>query len=377
MTPHLTAYFAYQGLVQVFQARYQKARHYARMAMGKAAHMDVAHTETLTEWHRGLAFITVLVFIAQLWQLALGYTMLFRLLPKQLNPSQPWYDFREEVQCVIVGGLFLLLGVVNCGVTIQTLVEKRRQNLRAAAEQQRAALADPPGERTSLLSGSGTGSNGNLSAAGVPAPLRASSAYAIPSALSTPVAPPATRPGPLQIHSARSGSGLNGAGQGGSTTPVGLPVSGRLGSGGGPGANNDSPLFDGTLIASSGSSSSLNQAMAQLAMEQAAAAAAAAGGSSSARGRVPSLPIGTSSANGKTADATLRIDSSESRDQHIYRGSSDDDGGSEAAHGGGGALELDNLSEDIGPSLSARLGADEDADGSISGPSREDVALDT
>lgn len=109
MTPHLTAYFVYQGLVQVFQARYQKARHYARMAMGKvsrrvqsacemewrsedvaavvlnhvlkyttihhprpslpvvaqAAHMDVAHTETLTEWHRGLTFIVVLVIVAQ------------------------------------------------------------------------------------------------------------------------------------------------------------------------------------------------------------------------------------------------------------------------------------------------------------------------
>jgi hypothetical protein len=30
--------------------------------------MDVAHTETLTEVHRGLYLIVILVFIAQAWQ---------------------------------------------------------------------------------------------------------------------------------------------------------------------------------------------------------------------------------------------------------------------------------------------------------------------
>ena len=58
--------------MQVFQARYQNARHYARRAMGKAASMDVAHTETLTEAHGGLYAIVALVVIAQAWQVRTG-----------------------------------------------------------------------------------------------------------------------------------------------------------------------------------------------------------------------------------------------------------------------------------------------------------------
>ena len=56
----------------MFQARYQNARHYARRAMGKAASMDVAHTETLTEAHGGLYAIVALVVIAQAWQVRTG-----------------------------------------------------------------------------------------------------------------------------------------------------------------------------------------------------------------------------------------------------------------------------------------------------------------
>lgn len=66
--PTFTLYFLYQGVVQFAQARYQKARHYALKAMGKAGGMDVAHTETLTEFHAGLWSIIVLVVIAQGWQ---------------------------------------------------------------------------------------------------------------------------------------------------------------------------------------------------------------------------------------------------------------------------------------------------------------------
>ena len=41
----------------------------SRMSVrAQAAHMDVAHTETLTEVHAGLYLIVVLVFIAQAWQ---------------------------------------------------------------------------------------------------------------------------------------------------------------------------------------------------------------------------------------------------------------------------------------------------------------------
>lgn len=133
--PTFTAYFLYQGLVQFVQAWYQKARHYARTAMGEANPMDVAHTETLTEFHQGLYLLVVLLFIAQAWQLYNGVA-LFQVLFLELNVSQPWYDFREEVQCAVLGSMFIILGVLNFVVTIQTLLaksskERARAKLRA------------------------------------------------------------------------------------------------------------------------------------------------------------------------------------------------------------------------------------------------------
>lgn len=68
--PTFTLYFLYQGVVQFAQAWYQKARLYARTAMGKAAGMDLAHTETLTEFHSGIWAIVGLVVIAQGWQVS-------------------------------------------------------------------------------------------------------------------------------------------------------------------------------------------------------------------------------------------------------------------------------------------------------------------
>lgn len=70
--PQFTWYFLYQGLVQFFQARYQKARHYARRALGKADHMDIANSETINEFHAGLWIIVALVVIAQGWQVRLS-----------------------------------------------------------------------------------------------------------------------------------------------------------------------------------------------------------------------------------------------------------------------------------------------------------------
>ena len=48
--PAFTAYFLYQGIVQVFQASYQKKRHYALLATGKAKPMDVSQTGASVGW---------------------------------------------------------------------------------------------------------------------------------------------------------------------------------------------------------------------------------------------------------------------------------------------------------------------------------------
>lgn len=176
--PQFTLYFLYQGVVQFMQARYQKARHYALTAMGKATHMDVSNTETLTEFHAGLYAILALVIVAQAWQVYNGYS-LFLLLFQDLNVTQPWYDFREEVQCTLLAVMFVFLGVMNCYQTIATLIDKssrarkraelrRRasegsnsavfnaattQQVRAAAAQESATGMESPMQDATLISG--------------------------------------------------------------------------------------------------------------------------------------------------------------------------------------------------------------------------------
>jgi hypothetical protein len=143
--PSFTGYFIYQGFVQFAQARYQRARHYALRALGKATSMDVVHTETLHEFHAGLWVIVVLVVVAQAWQVVNG-VQLFSVLVQQLSPLQPWYNFREELQCAALGALFVFVGVANFVTTVQVRACARRRPARApprAATPQRAALTAP------------------------------------------------------------------------------------------------------------------------------------------------------------------------------------------------------------------------------------------
>jgi hypothetical protein len=136
-----TAYFLYQGLVQFVQGWYQRARHYPRVALGEAHHMDVSHTETLSEFHRGLYPIAALLLVAHVWQIFNGVALL-QVLASELNVSQPWYHFREELQCLALGVLFIFLGVTNFYVTCDTVVEKFAKERRRAAEAQQQQEAE-------------------------------------------------------------------------------------------------------------------------------------------------------------------------------------------------------------------------------------------
>jgi F0F1-type ATP synthase membrane subunit a len=51
-------------------------------------------------------------------------------LVRQLDPLQPWWDFREELQCATLGTLFVFVGVANFVTTVLTLIEKRREKRR-------------------------------------------------------------------------------------------------------------------------------------------------------------------------------------------------------------------------------------------------------
>ena len=155
--PSFTAYFIYQGVVQFAQARYQHARHYARRAMGRAEAMDVSQaTETLHEsLHSGLWGVVLLNAIAQAWQVVNGAQLLY-VLVRQLDPLQPWYNFREELQCAALGALFILVGVANATTMLQTLLGKAELGRRRAA-------------RSRLAAGGAAGGGGGDTAAAPPA----------------------------------------------------------------------------------------------------------------------------------------------------------------------------------------------------------------
>ena len=154
--PPLTGIFLYQGCVQFVQARYQQRGHYARRALGKAGHMDVTHTETLAEFHSGLTLLIILVVIAQAAQVAIGVHM-WRSLLSILVVSKPWYEFREEVQCMIVGTLFILLGVVNFFETVRTLIEKcvRQREARRLIEARSSTSAGIIASSQQIMASSG------------------------------------------------------------------------------------------------------------------------------------------------------------------------------------------------------------------------------
>eukprot|EP01138_Halocafeteria_seosinensis_P004380 gb/GECG01004480.1/.p1 GENE.gb/GECG01004480.1/~~gb/GECG01004480.1/.p1 ORF type:complete len:461 (+),score=42.66 gb/GECG01004480.1/:1-1383(+) len=126
--PLLTAYFGYQAVVQFVQTWYQRRRHYALRALGRAGRMDPTTTEGLNEFHPGLWVVVVLVIVAYCFQLYMSYELMWVAL-YVLDLSQPWYKYKEEIQCIGCSLCFLVLGVVNFAALAQTLRRKRKRQL--------------------------------------------------------------------------------------------------------------------------------------------------------------------------------------------------------------------------------------------------------
>jgi len=123
----VSRYCLCQGVVQFMQAAYQKKRLYIRKAIGKvrpachdcaalmtcstsscltprcyvvhaqAGPMDVSQTETLTEMPTELYALLAFIFAVHLFQIYNGLSLGHAIL-SDFNLSQPWYNFKEEVQ---------------------------------------------------------------------------------------------------------------------------------------------------------------------------------------------------------------------------------------------------------------------------------------
>jgi uncharacterized membrane protein YgcG len=171
---HFSLYFLYHGCFQFVQSRFQAARLMVRLSIGKAARMDVSSTETITEFNPELWVVVAMSVVGHGAQTWLGVNLI-RMLLQQLSSQQsrPWYAFKEEIQCALMGALFLILGVVNFGTTVQTLLEKWAKEAagrRATAQRrdaQQAGVDGGGGRGGSGDSGGGGGGGGGGAGAAV------------------------------------------------------------------------------------------------------------------------------------------------------------------------------------------------------------------
>ena len=123
-TPYWNLFLTYQGFCQMLQLAYQSRRDYANRALGRAGRMDVAFSETLTEFPKELVMLVPFLYIAFLWQIALG-VMLLRTLASEFDVLHThWTMFREEVQMFISGCVCIILGVGNSITTFAVLKRK-------------------------------------------------------------------------------------------------------------------------------------------------------------------------------------------------------------------------------------------------------------
>jgi TMPIT-like protein len=121
--PYFTAYFLAQGIVQFVQGWYQKRRHYARRALGKASSMDPATTEGIQEVDSGLYFIVPLLVAMYMIQFSLG-ALLLHAAVHRLNLLQPIWNYKEEIQVTALGLCFCFLAIMNLTVLVKTLMSK-------------------------------------------------------------------------------------------------------------------------------------------------------------------------------------------------------------------------------------------------------------
>lgn len=129
--PYLTTFAFYNGIVMNVQNYYHKTREYANRALGNIKNLDITYPETITEVPKELLVLLPFLFIAQVWEIWLGLSLLKTFL-FQTNVEKSWTEYREELQIFSTGVLQLTMGVGNMVVTIQTIQKKRNHSTRRA-----------------------------------------------------------------------------------------------------------------------------------------------------------------------------------------------------------------------------------------------------
>lgn len=126
-------YFMLQGILQLLQSWYQQSRHYALVSTGRTSRIDPSHSEGLREAQTGFWVLVVLLVGTYIAQLYMGY-LLLAVAQTELNLSQPWYEYREEVQAVSLALCFVILACANFVALLTTLWRKHNRRSKRARQ---------------------------------------------------------------------------------------------------------------------------------------------------------------------------------------------------------------------------------------------------
>lgn len=127
----LHAFGLFNGLLMIFQTRYQMARLYALRSLGRANEMDVASSDnSQIHWSETMTLLLPLVVLGQLFQ---GYMSAFLYSLYRV--------FSHELQILFLCILFTANFIGNVFTTVQVILAKRRGGRRAMNSGRSAAMS--------------------------------------------------------------------------------------------------------------------------------------------------------------------------------------------------------------------------------------------
>lgn len=125
--PYLTAFACYNGLVMNLQNYYHKRREYANRALGRIKSLDITYQETITEFPKELWMLLPFLIVAQLWEIALGLSLLKTFFFECNMFSISWTNYVDELQILASAILQLVMGIGNMTSTFEIIKNKNDQ----------------------------------------------------------------------------------------------------------------------------------------------------------------------------------------------------------------------------------------------------------
>lgn len=134
LTNPLHIFGLFNGILMIFQTRYQMARLYSLRALGRAGEMDVASSDnTQIHWSETMTLLLPLIIFGQFLQGLMAYFLLHL-----------YFTFRKELQILLLALLFVANFVGNAVTTMQVVIEKRSARSKSTAQAQQTSTTSPP-----------------------------------------------------------------------------------------------------------------------------------------------------------------------------------------------------------------------------------------